>query len=196
MSRLDEILRVKRDEIEALHPRREELRQRALLRNDFRGFGAAIQQGEGKLALIAEIKKASPSAGVIVESFDPVSIAKNYAHAGVEAISVPTDERFSRDVRLSRSGSRVGPPTAPKKIYPQSAQITGAPRPARRNPPDCRGAEAGGTISPGNGGLYQLMRLSKSTPAELDRALETEAKIIGINNRTWRPSKSISVTET
>src|SRR3954453_23698986 len=94
MSRLDEILRVKREEIEALRPRREELRQRALLRNDFRGFGSALQREEGKLALIAEIKKASPSAGVIVESFDPVSIAKNYARAGVEAISVLTDERF------------------------------------------------------------------------------------------------------
>ena len=94
MSRLDEILRAKRDEIEALRPRREDLRRTALLRNDFRGFAAALQREEGKLALIAEIKKASPSAGVIVESFDPVAIAKNYARAGVDAISVLTDERF------------------------------------------------------------------------------------------------------
>src|SRR3954453_1146997 len=94
MSRLDEILRVKRDEIERLRPRRDGLHRAALLRNDVRGFGFALRQGEGKLALIAEVKKASPSAGVIVESFDPVAIAKNYARAGVDAISVLTDEKF------------------------------------------------------------------------------------------------------
>src|SRR2546423_9887649 len=94
MNRLQEILRVKREEIEALRPRRDELHRAALLRNDFRGFAAALQPGAGKLALIAEVKKASPSAGIIVESFDPVAAAKNYARAGVEAISVLTDERF------------------------------------------------------------------------------------------------------
>src|SRR3954452_20960129 len=94
MSRLDEILRVKRDEIERLRPRRDELHRAALLRNDVRGFAFALRQGAGKVALIAEVKKASPSAGVIVESFDPVAIAKNYARVGVEAISVLTDERF------------------------------------------------------------------------------------------------------
>jgi indole-3-glycerol phosphate synthase len=94
MSRLDEILQVKRAEIERLHPRREELRANALLRNDFRSFHSAIDRGPGELALIAEVKKASPSAGVIAESFDPVMIAKNYARAGAEAISVLTDEQF------------------------------------------------------------------------------------------------------
>src|SRR3954471_14486567 len=94
MNRLEEILQVKRQEIERLRPRRDELHRTALLRNDVRSFGSALQQGEGKVALIAEVKKASPSAGVIVESFDPVAIAKNYARADVEAISVLTDEQF------------------------------------------------------------------------------------------------------
>src|SRR5437763_2318892 len=94
MNRLEEILRTKRDEIERLRPRRDELHRAAILRNDFRAFGSALRREDGKVALIAEVKKASPSAGVIVESFDPVGIAKNYARAGVEAISVLTDEKF------------------------------------------------------------------------------------------------------
>ena len=49
---------VQRDEIERLRPRRDELHRTALLRNDFRGFAAALRREEGKLALIAEIKKA------------------------------------------------------------------------------------------------------------------------------------------
>src|SRR5437762_3354926 len=83
-----------RHEMDGLGPRLDELHRAALLRSDFRGFGAALQLGEGKLALIAEVKKASPSAGVIAESFEPVAVAKNYARAGVEAISVLTDQRF------------------------------------------------------------------------------------------------------
>src|SRR3712207_2662491 len=94
MSRLDEILRVKRSEVERLLPRRDELRKAALQRNDFRSFHAALDQGSDKLALIAEVKKASPSAGVIAESFEPVTIARNYARAGAEAISILTDEQF------------------------------------------------------------------------------------------------------
>src|SRR5947208_15724553 len=94
MNRLEVILRGKREEIERLRPRRDELHRAALLRDDIRGFTSALQQGNGKLALIAEVKKASPSAGVIVESFDPVAIARNYARAGVEVISILTDEKF------------------------------------------------------------------------------------------------------
>src|SRR4051812_32940737 len=94
MNRLEEILRVKRDEIERLRPRRDEMHRAALLRSDIRDFAAALRRGPGKMALIAEIKKASPSAGVIVEAFDPLAIARNYARAGVDGISVLTDQQF------------------------------------------------------------------------------------------------------
>src|SRR5436853_4666498 len=94
MNRLEEILRVKQAEIERLKPRATELNRTALQRNDFRSFRSALKRADGNLAVVAEIKKASPSAGVIAESFDPVAIAKNYERSGADAISVLTDEQF------------------------------------------------------------------------------------------------------
>lgn len=188
MDRLQEILRVKRDEIERLRPRRDELHKAALLRNDFRPFGIALRQGEGKLALIAEIKKASPSAGVIVESFDPVAIARNYARAGVEAISVLTDERFFQGHLdfLQMVRDSVALPLLRKDFTLDPIQIMEAA---------AGGADAILLIVAAlsqdqlvalleTAALYQLDALVEvHTLAELDRALETDAQIIGINNR-------------
>jgi indole-3-glycerol phosphate synthase len=188
MDRLEEILRVKRDEIEALRPRRDELHRAALLRNDFRGFASALEAGEGKLALIAEVKKASPSAGVIVESFDPVAIAKNYALAGVEAISVLTDEKFFQG-HLSYLGAirtAVPQPLLRKDFILDPLQIMEAA---------VAGADAILLIVAAlnqdalislleTATLYQLdVLVEVHTLAELERALEAPAKIIGLNNR-------------
>ena len=188
MNRLEEILRAKREEIERLRPRRDELHRAAFLRTDFRGFGSALQQGPGKLALIAEIKKASPSAGVIVEAFDPLAIAKNYARAGVEAISVLTDERFFqghlRYLNLIRSA--VPQPLLRKDFVLDEIQIVEAA---------AAGADAILLIVAAlrqeqlkalleAAERYQLDALVEvHTLEEMDRALETEARIIGINNR-------------
>ena len=94
MNRLDEILRAKRAEIEQLLPQAHELHRQAEQRNDFRSFHSALRRADGSVAIIAEIKKASPSAGVITNSFDPVGIAKNYERDGADAISVLTDRQF------------------------------------------------------------------------------------------------------
>src|SRR6266436_8795525 len=94
MNRLEEILEVKRQEIEQLRPRAAELDRQARARKDFRDFRSALHRDDEKLAVIAEIKKASPSAGVIAKSFEPVEIAKNYESAGANAISVLTDTKF------------------------------------------------------------------------------------------------------
>ena len=128
MSRLDDILAVKRTEIARLRPRRDELRAVALQRNDFRSFQAALARVPGELALIAEVKKASPSAGMIAELFDPVTIARNYARAGAEAISVLTDEQFfqGRLEYLAQIRAAVNVPLLRKDFILDEVQIAQA----------------------------------------------------------------------
>lgn len=188
MNRLEEILRVKRVEIERLRPHRDELHKAALQRNDFRSFASALQRGPDQLALIAEIKKASPSAGVIVESFDPLEIAKNYARAGVDAISVLTDETFFQGhlSYLPPIREAVTPPLLRKDFILEEIQIAES---------SAAGADAILLIVAAlaqeqlialleAAETYQLDALVEvHTLAELNRALETSAQIIGINNR-------------
>jgi indole-3-glycerol phosphate synthase len=201
MNRLEEILRVKRAEIEQLQPRREELRRAALLRNEVRSFAGALRREGGKLALIAEIKKASPSAGVIVESFDPVAIGKNYARTGVDAISVLTDQQFFQGHLdyLNAVRAVVPQPLLRKDFILDPLQIMEAA---------AAGADAILLIVAAlsdeelttlleTAGLYQLdVLVEVHTLAELDRALETDARIIGINNRNLATFEvDLAVTE-
>lgn len=188
MDRLQEILESKRREIAKIRHRTELLRAAALQRNEFRSFRAAIDRGPGKLGLIAEVKKASPSAGVIAESFEPVQIAKTYESAGANAISVLTDEQFFQGSLsyMTRVRAEVGVPVLRKDFILDEVQIYEAV---------CAGADAILLIVAAleQADLERLLRLATDfqldalvevhTMAELDRALATEAGIIGINNR-------------
>src|SRR5438477_746049 len=95
---LDAIVEQKKREI-ALLPKRAvgvlDLRDALQKRGGVRDFAAALRRPPaGSVALIAEVKKASPSAGVICPEFDPVRIAVEYEAAGASCLSVLTDEEF------------------------------------------------------------------------------------------------------
>ena len=98
MNILDKIVEQKKLEVAQLPARpiaAGDLRDAMLERGEARDFLAALRHPRaGKVALIAEVKKASPSAGVICPNFDPVRIAKEYEAAGASCLSVLTDEQF------------------------------------------------------------------------------------------------------
>jgi indole-3-glycerol phosphate synthase len=188
MNRLEEILAAKRDEIEGLRPRAAELDRQARARTDFRDFKLALQQPDEKLAVIAEIKKASPSAGVIAESFEPVEIAKSYERSGANAISVLTDAKFFQGnlEYLRNVRSAVSLPLLRKDFVWDRTQLAESA---------ANGADAILLIVAALT-QDQLVRLLKDTKEyrldalvevhtvdELQRALEAGAGIVGINNR-------------
>jgi len=187
-NRLQEILDHKQKEIAKILPRMEHLKTAALHRQDFRGFGIAIDRGSDALGLIAEVKKASPSVGTITESFDPVQIAQAYEAAGAHAVSVLTDERFFQGhlSYMTNVRSAISLPVLRKDFILHEVQIYEAA---------CAGADAILLIVAALGqdqlvhlyktaGLCQLdVLVEVHTLAEMDRALDCDAKIIGINNR-------------
>src|SRR5947209_16656717 len=188
MNRLEKILKVKRHEIEQLRPRAAELDRQARARKDFRDFRSTLHGDNDTLAVIAEIKKASPSAGVIVDAFEPVELAKNYERAGANAISVLTDSKFFQGslVHLRNVRDAVSLPLLRKDFIWDRAQIAESA---------ANGADAILLIVAALT-QDQLVRLLKNAKEyrldalvevhsidELQRALEAGAEIIGINNR-------------
>ena len=188
MNRLEKILRFKRAEIKRLEKRAAELERQAQARTDFRDFRAALQLADEKLAVIAEIKKASPSAGIIAKSFEPVEIANNYERAGANAISVLTDTKFFQgklqdlvDVRRA-----VSVPLLRKDFILDEMQIAES----AANSADAillivAAVEQEQLVHLLRAtATYQLDALVEvHTREELKRALDAAAKIIGINNR-------------
>jgi len=183
---LDHILAYKADEVERL-------KERGLpgdtngpipLRRDFK---AAVSR-EGWVNLIAEIKFASPSAGVILADGDPVPIARAYEAAGAGAVSVLTDRRFFRgDIRyIPRIRRAISLPILRKDFIVDPVQVEESA---------LYGADAilliAGILSPDR--LKELLTLARTLGMacltevhhrhELETAIVCGADIIGINNR-------------
>ena len=190
MTILDKIVVVKRREVIALRLQAEELRGRAVMRTDFRDFATALRRDEG-VALIAEVKKASPSAGVICADFDPVSIAREYEKAGAAAISVLTDREFfqGRIEFLEQIRASVKLPVLCKDFVIEELQVYEAA---------ARGADAvlliAAILDDAQLKTYRALAehlhidplVEVHDERELDRALAAGANIIGINNRDLR----------
>ncbi|MCK4436857.1 indole-3-glycerol-phosphate synthase TrpC, partial [bacterium] len=93
---LEEIIEHKRVEVEARKKKvgLADLKSKLADAPQIRSFKEAISKPTNNINLIAEIKRASPSAGLIRKDFHPVEIAKIYQEAGAAAISILTDEKF------------------------------------------------------------------------------------------------------
>ncbi|HEV7226579.1 MAG TPA: indole-3-glycerol phosphate synthase TrpC [Pirellulales bacterium] len=189
---LDQIVATKRREIEAAKAARPESALEAQLAAapPVRDFFAALAQA-GPIRLIAEVKKASPSQGVIRADFDPVEIARTYERHGAACISVLTDESYFQgsldDLRRVRAA--VGLPVLRKDFILDRYQLLEA-RAAGADAvlliaeclDDCRlRALHNAAVELGLTPLVELYE-----PAHLPRVLEAGATLIGVNNRDLR----------
>ncbi len=192
---LDKIVAVKRDEVAAARALRDlpSLRAEAEGRRDSRGFAAALRAklAAGEAAVIAEVKKASPSKGVIREHFVPADIAVSYALHGAACLSVLTDERFFQGCAayLQQARAACALPVLRKDFMIDEYQVVDA----RAMGADCilliaaclsdtqmADLEACAVAL----GMDVLVEVHDGD--ELDRALRLKTPLLGINNRNLR----------
>jgi indole-3-glycerol phosphate synthase len=157
-------------------------------------FAAALRRADGALAVISEIKRRSPSAGAIKADASSLEQAQRYQSAGADAISVLTDEKYfggtldgsSRRDRMTSPAARPAFPASERTSWCTRSRCTkrvrrapvqfssscarsrmrkSRPCPARRAPPD------------------STRWFEIHTEAELERAVDHGATIIGVNNR-------------
>jgi indole-3-glycerol phosphate synthase len=190
MDKLAEINASKEAEWQRLVPLASELRRQALLRNDFRPFRASLQLG-GDVAVIAEVKKGSPSAGIIAPDFNPLSQAREYARGGAQALSILTDEKYFHGhlAYLKQIRDNVDLPLLRKDFIVHELQVYESV---------VAGADAILLIvaSLDDDTLRKLYDCAKTCQLdvlveihdlrEMDRALELGADMIGINNRNLK----------
>ena len=190
---LDKILAFKRQEVAEY---KKQLNQAALLakldtlEDAPRGFFAALQSRieKGEAAVIAEVKRASPSAGVIRENFDPVQIARQYAANGAACLSVLTDKQFfmGDDAYLQDIRKAVALPLLRKDFIIDEYQVLQA---------RILGADAVllivAALSDDQLVDYTILAhelnmdvlVEVHDEAELERAMKLPLRMVGVNNR-------------
>jgi len=192
---LEKIVAVKRDEIAAAKRRRDlaSLRREAEARTDVRDFAGSLRAriAAGHAGVIAEIKKASPSKGVLRERFAPPEIAASYERHGAAALSVLTDVQFFQGANayLEQARAACALPVLRKDFMVDAYQVFES----RAIGADCillivaclddalmRDLEAQARAL----GMAVLVEVHDA--AELERALRLETPLVGINNRNLR----------
>ncbi len=189
---LDQILAQKQDEIHAAQAQAgfmAQIEQAAYHAPQPRDFKGALQRST--VALIAEVKKASPSKGLLVKDFNPVRIARTYEENGAAAISVLTDAKFFQgsldDLRAVHASVRL--PVLRKDFIIDAHQVYEA-RAAGSDATllivmaleDAQLRDLHSLIT--ELGMSALVEVHNET--ELERALSVGASLIGVNNRDLR----------
>ena len=187
MNVLNEILAAKRQEIETLRPHAKRLRDQAEQAEPARPFAAALRAGRN-IALIAEFKRRSPSAGWIRQQGLVAEMVEAYSECGARAISVLTDEKFFggtlSDLQTARAATRV--PLLRKDFVLEEVQLFEA---------RAAGADAVLLIvrALADAQLRDLLTIARGIGldvlvethdhSEIERALNAGADTIGINHR-------------
>jgi indole-3-glycerol phosphate synthase len=194
VSILRRILETKREEVDARRRATPlaELKARLADASPTRGFHHALRETPNPIALIAEIKRASPSKGVICEDFDPVRIAEQYHEAGADALSILTDAPYFQGAPeyLTRAREQVPLPALRKDFLIDEYQVYES---------RALGADAILLIVaaiPDPAQLHDQRALAESLGMdalvevhdewELETAVESGATLIGVNNRDLR----------
>ena len=192
---LQRIVAVKREEIAAARARHSLARWRALAeaRGGLRGFEAALRSrvAAGTAAVIAEVKKASPSKGVLRADFEPATIARSYEAGGAACLSVLTDERFFQGstAYLEQARAACTLPVLRKDFIVDEVQV----HEARAMGADCvlliaaclDDAELADLEACARAhGMDVLVEVHDA--AELERALALRTRLVGVNNRNLR----------
>lgn len=190
---LDKIVATTRQTVEQAKAARDENELRAMLRDapPPRDFFDALARHDDQVSLIAEVKKASPSQGLIRADFDPVDIAKTYETAGATCLSVLTDEPYFQGSidYLRRVRQAVQLPVLRKDFVLDSYQVVEA---------RAAGADAVLLIAECLDDCY-LRRLHNEIidlgmtplvefyePENLSRVLDAGADLVGVNNRNLK----------
>ena len=192
---LAQILETKRTEVKTARQMRSEsdLLREAKSRKDVRGFARAIEDkiSKGKPGVIAEIKKASPSKGIIRENFNPAEIANSYAAHGAACLSVLTDVQYFQGsydyLRQARAACSL--PVLRKDFIVDPYQIIHS----RAIGADCillivaaLGREQLKEFESAAQELGMDVLVEIHDQSELEAALELKTTLLGINNRNLR----------
>ena len=192
---LQRIVEVKREEIAAARPQRSvaDLQELARAQTAPRGFAAAMRAkvARGDAAVIAEIKKASPSKGVLRERFEPAAIAVTYEKHGAACLSVLTDVQFFQGhadyLRAARAACAL--PVIRKDFLIDPYQVLEA----RAMGADCilliAACLGDAQMAELEAAAFELgldVLVEVHDGAELDRALRLKTPLLGINNRNLR----------